>query len=132
MENGFEIIQVNPNLDLGAAVNAPVSAAVRANGFIMTSGYVAIDTDTGELSPGTIEHETRLSLECLRQVLESSDSSLDRVVKVFVFLADIDRDFDGMNRVYKTFFVGHYPARRTVQAKLVQNLKVEIDVIAVA
>ena len=124
------IIRMESNLDLGPIVRAPASPAVRGNGFIFTSGYVAINADTGELDPGSIEHETRLTLECIKRVLETGGSSLAKVVKVFVFLADIDRDFDGMNRVYREFFQDDFPARRTVQAKLVQNLKVEIDAIA--
>ena len=127
-----EIITATAGLDLGAAVGAPVSPAVRANGFVFTSGYVAMDPDTGELAPGDIEHETELTLRALNRVLEESGSSLEKVVKVFVFLADLDRDFEGMNRVYRRYFQTDYPARRTVQAKLVYGLKVEIDAIAVA
>ncbi len=125
------IIRMEPNLDLGPIIRAPVSPAVRVNGFIFTSGCVAINAETRKLDPGSIEHETRLTLESIQRVLETGGSSLEQVVKVFVFLADIDRDFDGMNRVYKEFFQSDYPARRTVQAKLVQNLEVEIDAIAV-
>ncbi len=125
------IIRMEPNLDLGPIIRAPVSPAVRVNGFIFTSGYVAINAETRKLDPGSIEHKTRLTLESIQRVLETGGSSLEKVVKVFVFLADIDRDFDGMNRVYKKFFQSDYPARRTVQAKLVQNLEVEIDAIAV-
>ena len=47
-----------------------------------------------------------------------------------VYLADIDRDFEGMNRIYAEYFSAPFPARRTVQAKLVHNLKVEIEMIA--
>ena len=51
-------------------------------------------------------------------------------MKVHIFLTDIDRDFEGMNRVYAQYFSPPYPARRTVQAKLVRGLKVEIEMIA--
>ena len=91
---------------------------------------VLIDPTTGDVSLGSIEHETRLTLQGLEQILALSGSSLNKVVKAHVFLADIDRDFDGMNRVYAEFFDPPYPARRTVQAKLARGLKVEIDVIA--
>jgi len=63
-------------------------------------------------------------------VLGVAGSSLSKVVKAHVFLADIDRDFDEMNEVYRQFFEAPYPARRTVQSKLSQGLKVEIEVIA--
>ena len=125
-----EIIRPGPSLDLGSAVGAPVSPAVRANGFIFTSGYVAMDPESGVLVNGSIEEETELTLLALKRVLESAGSSLDKVVKVFVFLADLERDFEGMNRVYARFFKHDYPARRTVQAKIVNQLKVEIDAIA--
>lgn len=126
-----QIVSTDSSLDLGTAVGAPVSPAVRANGLLYVSGYVAMDPQSGKLDPGSIEHETRLTLEALERVLEAGGSSLQKLVKVNVFLADIDRDFDGMNRIYEEFFTGEFPARRTVQAKLVHGLKVEIDAVAV-
>ena len=125
-------IDVPDTLDLPSALNAPVSVAVRGNGSIFTMGYMAYDPATGDVSPGSIEHETRLTLQGLERILAHAGSSLAGVVKVNVFLADIDRDFDGMNRVYAEFFDAPYPARRTVQAKLARGLKVEIDVIALS
>ena len=125
-----DVITMPPEYDLGPLLDAPASPAVRANGLIFTTGYMAINSRTGKLESGSAEHETRLTLECVKAVLEAAGSSLDKVVKAHVFLADIDRDFEGMNRVYREFFDPPYPARRTVQAKLVQALKVEIEVIA--
>lgn len=126
-----EVIDLPPSLDLPTALNAPASTAVRANGFIFTMGFMALDPETGNVSPGDIEHETRLTLQGIKKILKAGGSSLGQVAKVHVFLADIDRDFKGMNRVYGEFFRPPYPARRTVQAKLVQGLKVEIEVIAI-
>tara|TARA_A100001037_G_scaffold178787_1_gene160415 strand:- start:502 stop:741 length:240 start_codon:yes stop_codon:yes gene_type:complete len=63
-------------------------------------------------------------------VLGAAGSSLSKVVKAHVFLADIGRDSDEMNEFYRQFFEAPYPARRTVQSKLIQELKVEIEVIA--
>ncbi len=91
---------------------------------------MAMDPATGDVSPGTIEHETRLTLQGLARVLEAAGTSLRQVVKAHVFLSDIERDFAGMNTVYAEFFHAPYPARRTVEAKLARGLKVEIDVIA--
>ena len=130
MPSERDVVDMPKALNLGAIVNAPASPAARAGGLVFTTGYMAIDPSTGELSAGTIEHETRLTLECLRAVLEAAGSSLAKVAKVHVFLADIERDFDGMNRVYTEFFEAPYPARRTVQAKLIRGLKVEIEAIA--
>jgi len=125
-----QIISADSSLDLGSAVGAPVSPAVRANGFLYVSGYVSMDPKTGKLEPGSIEHETQHTLQALERVLETGGSSLEKVVKINIFLADIERDFDGMNKTYKKFFKGEFPARRTVQAKLVHDLKVEIDAVA--
>ena len=123
-------IDLPPELDLPGVLNAPVATAVRGNGFVFTMGYMAMDPTTGDISPGPIEHETRLTMQGFERILDAAGSSLAKVVKVHVFLADIDRDFDAMNRVYAEFFDPPYPARRTVEAKLARSLKVEIDVIA--
>jgi 2-iminobutanoate/2-iminopropanoate deaminase len=132
MSDRPEQLPVPPGLDLPPVLTAPASVAMRANGFIFTMGYMALDPATGAVSPGSVEHETRLTLDGLSRVLDTAGSSFDKVVKAHVFLADIDRDFDGMNAVYREFFREPYPARRTVQAKLVQGLKVEIELIAMA
>lgn len=132
MPNERDVVQMPENLDLGAAAGAPASAAVRANGLIFTTGYMSLNPDTGELEPGTAEEETRRTLHALREVLAAAGSGFEKVVKAHVFLADIDRDFDAMNAVYREFFDAPYPARRTVQTKLIRGLKVEIEVIATA
>ncbi|MFT5449660.1 MAG: 2-iminobutanoate/2-iminopropanoate deaminase [Gammaproteobacteria bacterium] len=125
-----DVVDLPDNLDLPRVLGAPASTAVRANGFLYTMGYMSLDPENGKVSPGSVEHETRLTMDGLRRIVELAGSSLDQVVKVHVFLADIDRDFEGMNRVYAEYFVAPYPARRTVQAKLVRDLKVEIEMIA--
>jgi 2-iminobutanoate/2-iminopropanoate deaminase len=103
----------------------PFSAAVRYGGLLFLSG------NTGE--PGTgITTETRQALENIRSVLETAGSSLDRVLKVTVFLADID-DYDAMNEVYSEFFGTQPPARSTLAASaLAGGARVEIEAIAAA
>ena len=125
-----DVVSLPDDLDLPRCLGAPASAAVRGNGFVFTMGYMALDPETKDVSPGSIEHETRLTMDGLARILEASGSSLDDVVKVHVFLSDIERDFEGMNRTYARYFSPPYPARRTVQAKLVRGLKVEIELIA--
>lgn len=122
-------VPVPPALDLPRVLDAPVSVATRGGGLIHTMGFVAVD-DRGALDPGPIEHETRRALEGLRAVLAHAGASFADVVKANVFLADLDRDFAGMNQTYAEFFSAPYPARRTVQAAIVHGLKVEIEVIA--
>ena len=126
---GKEVIETPELLDLGKFMKAPVSSAVRANGFIFTGGYVPLDPATGEAVLGPIEDQVRRTLDNLRQVLELAGSSLEKVVRINVFLSD-ERDFEGLNRVYREFFPNEYPARRTILSPLVGGFKCEIDCTA--
>jgi len=87
-----------------------------------------VNPKTNELEPGDIKSETRRTLENIRSILEAAGSSLRDVVKVGVFLTDIN-DFAAMNEVYKEFFLADPPARTTVGAQL-PKIKIEIDCIA--
>lgn len=80
-ENGMskkKVIVTPELLDLGKFMKAPVSPAVRANGFIFTGGYVPLDPETGEAVLGSIEDRARRTLDNLRQVLELAGSCLDK------------------------------------------------------
>ena len=125
-----DVITMDASRDLGSILRAPASPAVRGNGLIFTSGYMSIDPATGDISPGSIEHETELTLENLRVLLGRAGATFDDVLKVHVFLTDIDQYFQGMNAVYERYFRAPMPARRTIEAKLVYGLKVEIEFIA--
>jgi 2-iminobutanoate/2-iminopropanoate deaminase len=94
------------------------------------SGTVPVDPKTNEWSFGDIQHETRLTLENIRQILAGAGATMADVVKVSVFLSD-GRDFAPMNEVYSEFFSDNKPARTTVECKFaVPELKVEIDCVA--
>ncbi len=109
----------------------PYSQAVVAKGMVFASGQIAIHPETGKLSQGDIEEQTRLVLNNLKEVLEEAGSSLDKTVKCTVFLQDMD-DFSQMNDVYAQFFKPPYPARAAVQVvRLPKDVKVEIEAIAV-
>lgn len=109
----------------------PYSQAIKANGFVFTSGQIPIDPATGKLSTGSIEEQTRLVLTNLKAVLEAAGSSLDNAVKCTVFLHDMN-DFTRMNAVYSKFFKPPYPARAAVQvARLPKDVKIEIEAIAI-
>lgn len=110
--------------------SVPISQAVKANGMVYCSGFIAVDPSTGSIVEGDIEIQTERVLENLKAVLEAAGSSLDRVVKVTVFLKD-KRDFTGMNRVYARYFPVDPPARSTVEASLMVDAKVEIELIAI-
>jgi 2-iminobutanoate/2-iminopropanoate deaminase len=110
----------------------PYSQAVRANGFIFISGQIPIDPTTDELLCGDIGQQTTRVLENLKAILEAAGSSLDRAVKVSVFLKDMG-EFAAMNAVYAKYFPANPPARATVQvARLPRDVGVEMDVIALA
>ena len=110
----------------------PYSQAVAANGFVFASGQIPIDPATGQFVEGGIAEQTEQVLRNLSKVLDAAGTSLARVVKTTVFLADMG-DFAAMNEVYGRFFDENPPARSTVQAaRLPRDARVEIDVIALA
>ncbi len=112
------------------APRGPYSPAVRAGDFLFVSGQGPIDPATNQFSYGDIRHETRVTLDNIRRILEGCGASLADVVKCSVFLADA-RDFALMNEVYSEFFGNNKPARTTVEAKFANpEMKVEIDCIA--
>ncbi|MGE0885749.1 MAG: RidA family protein [Blastocatellales bacterium] len=110
----------------------PYSQAIKANGFIFASGQIPLDPATGQLIEGDIRAQTERVLDNVSAVLKAAGSSLDRVVKTTVFLADMN-DFAAMNEVYAAYFGAGRPARSTVQAaRLPRDVQVEIEVVALA
>lgn len=109
----------------------PYAQAVAVNGFIYTSGQIPLQPN-GELVEGTIVEQTDQVFANLKAVLEEAGSSLEKVVKATVFIKDMD-EFAALNEVYAKHFGSHTPARSTVEvARLPKDVKVEIEVIAVA
>ena len=108
----------------------PYAQAIRADGIVYTSGQIGIDPATGALVPGGIEAETRRVLENLKAVLAAAGSSLDRVLRVGVYLTDLGH-FQAMNRIFAEYLDRHRPARSTVGvAALPMGALVEMDMIA--
>ena len=108
----------------------PYSQAIKANGMLFASGQVPIEPASGQLINGTIAEQTTQVLSNLQAVLEAAGTSLDRVVKTTVFLADMN-DFSEMNETYAGFFSELPPARSTVEvSRLPRDARIEIDVIA--
>ena len=113
------------------ALDLPFSEAVRVGNMLYLSGQIGNRPGTTELVPGGIAEETRQTLENIRAVLERHSSSLDRVVKCTIFLADIG-DWPRMNEVYAPYFGDNKPARSAVAGSgLALNARVEIECIAV-
>ena len=108
----------------------PYSQGTMAEGFLFVSGQGAVDPKVGQLVRGDIEAQTKQVLTNIRSIVEAGGLSMKDVVKVSIFLKNMD-DFKRMNEVYKTFFTENPPARTTVEAKLpLPNMLIEVDVIA--
>ena len=103
----------------------PYSQAIKANGMVFCSGQIPIDIATGEFVSDDVAEQTEQVLKNLSAVLEAAGSSLEKVVKTGVFLADMN-DFAAMNEVYGRYFDTNKPARATVQAaRLPRDAKVD-------
>lgn len=108
----------------------PYSQAIRAGGFVFVSGQIAIDPATGQFAGGSVAEQTERVFKNLSAVLNAAGTSLDKVVKTTVFLADM-KDFVEMNEVYAKFFAEAPPARATVAAAgLPRDARVEIEAVA--
>jgi 2-iminobutanoate/2-iminopropanoate deaminase len=108
----------------------PYSQAIKANGFIFTSGQIAIDPATQQVVAGDVAEQTDRVLRNVSEILEAAGSGLGKVVRSTVFLKDMN-DFAAMNQVYAKYFSSAAPARSTVEvARLPKDVLVEIDVIA--
>jgi reactive intermediate/imine deaminase len=107
----------------------PFSSAVRVGNTLYLSGNLGNVPGSNELVTGGIREETRQTMENMKAVLEQFGSSMDRVVKCTVFLADIG-EWGAMNEVYRTYF-SKPPARSALGASgLALNARVEIECIA--
>lgn len=110
----------------------PYSQAVLVNNSLYTSGQIAINPTTNELVLDTIENETKQVMENLKAVLEAAEMTFDDVIKVSIFISDMN-NFGKINSIYGSYFNEEIaPARETVQvACLPKNVNVEISCIAI-
>ena len=114
----------------GAALNLPLSAAVRVGNMLYLSGQIGAVPGTRQLADTGIAGQTKQALENMKAVLAAGGSSLERVVKCTVFLLDI-KDYAAMNAVYATYFPKDPPARSTVAGSgLALGARVEIECLA--
>jgi len=112
----------------------PYSQAVRANGFLYVSGQLPL-TSTGTLltpSNSTTEEQTSQILANLSAILTEANTSPERVVKVNIFVKDIENDFAKINKIYGQYFAkGTLPARSVVEvSKLPLGASIELECVA--
>jgi enamine deaminase RidA (YjgF/YER057c/UK114 family) len=112
--------KINPNL--------PFHPAVRAGDFVYVSGQVGKD-ENGVMAGGTIEQETRATIETLKRVLADAGCGLEDVVKITTYLED-SRDFGRYNGVFKEYFPDGRLARTTIEARAVIATRIEMDCVA--
>jgi 2-iminobutanoate/2-iminopropanoate deaminase len=108
----------------------PYSQGIITGDFIFTSGQIAIDPVTGKIADG-IENQTKQVFENLKNILNKADIDFSNVVKVSVFLKDLN-DFSVVNEIYAQYLIEPFPARSCVEvSKLPKDVLIEIEAIAV-
>jgi 2-iminobutanoate/2-iminopropanoate deaminase len=116
--------------NLAPAALGPYSQAIKTGNLLFCSGQLGLDPESMELVAGGVEAQTKQALANLRAVLNAGGSSMARVVKSVIFLADM-ADFAAVNAIYAQEFLNAPPARSTVQvAGLPKGGLVEIEMIA--
>jgi 2-iminobutanoate/2-iminopropanoate deaminase len=115
--------------------NAPApgghySQAVVCNGLVFVSGQLSIDPQTGEKKLGPIEQQTEQVLRNVGEILKAANSDLSRVVKMTVYVSDINL-WSAVNQVYAKVLGKHRPARAVIPTRdLHYGFLIEIDAIA--
>ncbi|MEM9684582.1 MAG: Rid family detoxifying hydrolase [Pseudomonadota bacterium] len=126
-----EIVHVPGVSDGLLKANVPISAAVKANGFVFVSGQPPIDPETGTIGITDVKAQTHLVLNNVKSCLEAAGSSMEQVVKVTIFITNAAY-FATVNEIYKTYFPQDPPARTFVtMASWPMTFDVEIECIAV-
>ena len=109
----------------------PYSPAIKVGNLVFVSGQLPVDSATGEIAGDDIEIQTKKSLENLKAVLKPYSINFENVVKVTIFLTNMD-DFSKVNKVYSNYFKEEFPARSCVEvARLPKGAKIEIECIAI-
>lgn len=107
----------------------PFAKAVSAGGFLYVSGQVPRD-EKGEIVCGNMLTQARVTLDNLKKVVEGAGYSMQDIIKVEAWLDD-PRDFGDFNKVYAQYFSAeHAPARVTVQAKMMSDIRIEVACVA--
>lgn len=117
-------------LDKSVSSSQLLSQGIVAGQFLFTSGQIGMNKITGKLENNTFEDEVIQALENIKSILESEALSLDDVIKITIFITDINY-FDSLNKVYLKYFPSHKPARTCVTvSSLAMGARVEIEAVA--
>ncbi|MCK5295149.1 MAG: Rid family detoxifying hydrolase [Arcobacteraceae bacterium] len=111
------------------AAIGPYSQAVKVHGLLYTSGQIAL-TPRGDMLENDIKKQTRQIFANIQAILEDNESSMDKIIKVNIFLTDMN-DFGVVNVIMAEVFGDHKPVRSTIAVKtLPKNAMIEMDIIA--
>ena len=127
--NGVKIMRQVIHTEAGALPGGPYSQAIVLNGVVYVAGQGSFVPGTTTFKPGSFEEQARQTFENIGVLLKASGSSFAHVVKVGVFLTNLNH-FAALNQVYQEFFSAPYPVRTTIQAGLSGNMLIEVDCIA--
>jgi len=109
----------------------PYSQAIKGGDLLFISGQISIKPETNEFIDSEVEAQTEQVLENIKTILEAGGSSLKNVVKVTIYLRNME-DFTLVNKVYSRYFEDSLPARACVEvSNLPKNAKIEIEAIAI-
>ncbi|MCY4265397.1 MAG: RidA family protein [Gammaproteobacteria bacterium] len=115
--------------DAAPAAIGPYSQAVRVGSLIFCSGQIPLVPDTMEIIKGDIAVQARQVFDNLKAVAEAGETSLDRAVKITIFLTDLG-EFTTVNEIMTDYFNEPYPARATFEvAALPKGASIEIDAV---
>jgi len=111
------------------AAIGPYCQAIKGGGLVYVSGQLPLNPATGKM-PDAITDQAKQSLTNVKAILEAAGSSLDKVLRVGIFMTNL-ADFKAVNEIYATFFTGDCPARATVGvAALPLGAQIEIEAVA--
>lgn len=117
--------------DHAPAAIGPYSQAVRAGNTVYFSGQIPLDPATGNLVDGDIAAQARRAFDNLKAVAEAAGGSLDRIVRLGLYLTDLSQ-FAAVNSVMQDYFAAPYPARSTIEVSgLPKGAAFEVDAVMV-
>ena len=114
--------------DKAPAAIGHYSQAIEVNGMVFTSGVIPVDPQTGVI-PATIEEQANQAFSNLKNLIEASGATIDKVIKTTVFIKEMN-DFGKINEIYATYFKEPFPARSCVEvARLPKDVMLEVEAV---